>query len=289
MTPVKQADSSSDVEEKHDVLDSNEFMDDDFGLSSIRQEAEILRLQQLKVEQEIAALQRESQSQSKPPPPYQPPEPSSSRVPPPRPEKPPQIKPVVPTQREEVLEVIETYVKTIYQARQQGLELTTFTFQPDNVDVPEDLNDEERESYLSYHNMIFSVTLEKIINIYKWETVEQNPPWMQQLPLAKMRYTAPRTLEDLVAMVQREVGADLKVVKKIEKENLLVRWAGKKRDRVDEILVRELQEEETMWTNYAEDEVMVKYQMAEVLLEGLISDTARVFSDILKKINARMQ
>ena len=112
---------------------------------------------------------------------------------------------------------------------------------------------------------------------------------MQQLPLAKMRYTTPRTLEDLVAMVQREVGSDLKVVKKIEKENLLVRWAGKKRDRVDEILVRELQEEETMWTNYAEDEVMVKDQMTEVLLETLISDTARVYSDILKKINARMQ
>ena len=73
-------------------------------------------------------------------------------------------------------------------------------------------------------------------------------------------------------------------MKKVSRENLLVSWAGKKRDRVDEILVRELQEEEALWTNYNEDEVMVKDQMTEALLDSLISDTARVFADIYKKI-----
>ena len=33
----------------------------------------------------------------------------------------------------------------------------------------------------------------------------------------------------------------MKLVSKVAREGLLVRWAGKKRDRVDEILVRELQ------------------------------------------------
>ena len=73
-------------------------------------------------------------------------------------------------------------------------------------------------------------------------------------------------------------------MKKVERENLLVSWAGKKRDRVDEILVRELQEEEVVWTNYNKDEVSVKDQMTETLLEGLISDTALVFADIYKKL-----
>ena len=73
-------------------------------------------------------------------------------------------------------------------------------------------------------------------------------------------------------------------MKKVSRENLLISWAGKKRDRVDEILVRELQEEEALWTNYNEDEVMVKDQMTEALLDSLISDTAKVFADIYKKI-----
>ena len=78
--------------------------------------------------------------------------------------------------------------------------------------------------------------------------------------------------------------SDLKLMKKVERENLLVSWAGKKRDRVDEILVRELQEEEALWTNYSQDEVLVKDQITEALLESLISDTAMVFVNIYKKI-----
>ena len=84
--------------------------------------------------------------------------------------------------------------------------------------------------------------------------------------------------------LDHQVCSDLKLMRKVGRENLLVSWAGKKRDRVDEILVRELQEEEALWTNYNEDEVMVKDQMTEALLDSLISDTARVFADIYKKI-----
>ena len=148
------------------------------------------------------------------------------------------------------------------------------------VHVPEDYTESERESFLKYHNMIFSVTVEKVIDVFKWENVEQNPPWMEQLPLQKMKFLIPRTLPSLVEIVQREVCSHLKMTKKVEKENLLVRWAGKKRDRVDEILVRELQEEEAIWINYNQDEALVKDQMTDIILESLISDTVRVFEDI---------
>ena len=107
---------------------------------------------------------------------------------------------------------------------------------------------------------------------------------MQQLPLAQKRFLIPKSLDALVEKVQTEIGSDLKLTKKFGKENLLVRWAGKKRDRVDEILVRELQEEEAVWVNYGEDEVEVKEQMADILLEELISDTARVFAEIQQKV-----
>jgi hypothetical protein len=35
--------------------------------------------------------------------------------------------------------------------------------------------------------------------------------------------------------------ADLKLAPRVEREGLFIRWAGKKRDIVDEVLVRELQ------------------------------------------------
>ena len=291
--PIKHSDSDLDLEVNKEAAE-NEFMDDDFGLSNIRQEAEILRLQQLRVEEEILALQRESEElgqpvPDKPPPPYQPPEDAEqpapvTSVPPPRPEKPPQVKVVVPSRKEDIFDIIATFVESIIDAKQKRLDMSKLCFDPANVVIPEDYSEREQESCLKYHSMLFSVTLEKVQEIYKWESTEQNPPWMQQLPLAQKRFLIPKSLNALVEKVQTEVGSDLKLTKKFGKENLLVRWAGKKRDRVDEILVRELQEEEAVWVDYGEDEVEVKEQMADIILEELITDTARVFSEIQQRV-----
>ena len=291
ITPIKQPESDLETDDIRDTVE-NEFMDDDFGLSNIRQEAEILRLQQLRVEEEIAALQRESLQlgsvPDKPPPPYQPPEvapapATPASVPPPRPEKPPQVKVVVPNKKEEVLQIVEKFVTVIHEAKGRGLDLSNLFFDPNLVELPDDYTEAEKESSLKYYNMLFSVTLEKVIDIYKWETAEQNPPWMQQLPLDRMRFLTPTSLPSLVSRVQAEVCSDLKMTRRVQRENLLVRWAGKKRDRVDEILVRELQEEEVTWVNYGEDEVLVKDQMTDTILESLIADTVNTFSEILRK------
>ena len=81
-----------------------------------------------------------------------------------------------------------------------------------------------------------------------------------------------------------QVFADLKLNGGVVgKENLLVRWAGKKRDRVDEILVRELQQEEAVWTDYSQDELMVKDQITETILQSLLADSVQVFIDIYRK------
>jgi len=292
--PIKQPDSDLDLEVSKEAGE-NDFIDDDFGLSNIRQEAEILRLQQLRVEEEILALQRESEElgqpvPDKPPPPYQPPEveeqpqPPVTSAPPPRPEKPPQVKVVVPSRKEDVFDIIAAFVESIVDAKHNRHDMSQLCFDPANVVIPEDYSEREQESCLKYHSMLFSVTLEKIKEIYKWESMEQNPPWMQQLPLSQKRYLIPKSLNALIEKVQTEVGSDLKLTKKFGKENLLVRWAGKKRDRVDEILVRELQEEEALWVDYGEDEVEVKEQMAEIILEELITDTARVFTEIQHRV-----
>ena len=275
----------SEAEEQGEGAELQEFLDDDFGLSNIRAEEEILRLEQLRVEEEILILQRESSLLSsvpdKPPPPYQPP---PDTPPPPRPAPPKPTKVLLPQQKDEILPILEDFVRIIHEAKHKGLDLRTLSCPPDSVTVPDSFNEIEADTLRKYHGMLFSVTLEKVLEIFKFETLVQNPPWMEQLPLARMKFSAPQTLLDLVARVQREVCSDLKLMKRVGRENLLVSWAGKKRDRVDEILVRELQEEEVLWTNYNEDEGMVKDQMTDILVESLITDTARVFENIYRGI-----
>ena len=76
-------DNKSDNEFDNDpaIVNDDDFMDDDFGLSAIRKEAEALRLQQERVEEEIARIQSQKDLAAvrsipdKPPPPYVPPEP----------------------------------------------------------------------------------------------------------------------------------------------------------------------------------------------------------------------
>ena len=89
-------DDKSDNEFDNDpvVVNDDDFMDDDFGLSAIRKEAEALRLQQERVEEEIARIQSQKDLAAvrsipdKPPPPYVPPEPVAQvkpvRPPPPQ-------------------------------------------------------------------------------------------------------------------------------------------------------------------------------------------------------------
>ena len=46
-----------------------------------------------------------------------------------------------------------------------------------------------------------------------------------------------------------------------------------------------LQEEETVWTDYTADEVFVKNQMSDTILDLLVDDTVNVFDKIYRKRN----
>lgn len=61
------------------------------------------------------------------------------------------------------------------------------------------------------------------------------------------------------------------------RESRLARWtAARKKDRVEELLLAELRREEAAWTNYAHDELRVKVQTADAILEALITETAEL-------------
>ena len=64
--------------------------------------------------------------------------------------------------------------------------------------------------------------------------------WRKNL-IQKSREAVPLKLSILFIVRATQVLADLKLAPRVEREGLFVRWAGKKRDIVDEVLVRELQ------------------------------------------------
>ena len=185
----------SDQESAKHPEDEEEFIDDDFGLSAIRQEAEILRLQQLKVEEEIARIAQEASRAvpDRPPPPYIPP----SLTPPAKQPPPPAPRLVVPATRKEVERAVGVYTELLWASRQRGEAVEAVKFSPSWVLGPPDLAQEEEAALEQYHRMLWQVTVEKVAGLYSHETLQQNPPWMAPLPLGKLAYQAPKTLDHL--------------------------------------------------------------------------------------------
>ena len=111
---------------------------------------------------------------------------------------------------------------------------------------------------------------------YAAETTEQNPVWMPQKPLRKMLMSVPASEESLVAHVQAELKVLFGFERRARRENLMVRWTpGKRRDRVDQILVRELHAEESSWTDFTDDQTLVKDNVSDAIMDLLIDDTVR--------------
>ena len=100
----------------------------------------------------------------------------------------------------------------------------------------------------------------------------------------KARLALPKDSASLSSIVCREIMVAFGYEKRAAKENLIVRWSPqKRRDRVDQILVRELHSEEKEWTDYSQDETIVKDSVAESLFEILITDTVDHIKQVLVK------
>ena len=99
---------------------------------------------------------------------------------------------------------------------------------------------------------------------------------------ALRRRALPKTAKEASALVEREALVLLGFERRAARENLVVRWSQKRRDRVDQILVRELHAEEASWRDYTTDEAAVKDQVADAIADMLVEDLAKE----LKELNA---
>merc|ERR1712029_247130 len=201
----------------------------------------------------------------KPPPPYTPPSPPIPaavklvvKPPPPEPVK------YVPSSKAQLQDLTTQMVKDVHRMRANGMDIGW--------------NDEDNITHGSSRGMFVTFVRDAVTEIAcevcAPDTERQNPVWMPQKPLRKMVMSVPRTEQGLILSVQAELNILMGFDRRAQRENLIVRCSPqKRRDRVDQILVRELHAEEEAWTNFTQDETHVKDALANSLLDALINDT----------------
>ncbi|KAK3874747.1 hypothetical protein Pcinc_020344 [Petrolisthes cinctipes] len=199
---------------------------------------------------------------------------------------------VVPFSQEEALPIVHDALACLYEAWEKRID-PSLVEPPPNLVPPSPTSESEQEEVLddeeisgrAFQLLLFSLARELVAKPYAVQTAPPPPPWVKQSfsrsRVLYGRYT--RSRDSLFSHVEEQVGNLCGWRKPLEKESLMVRWAQKHRDRVDQVLVKELQTEETNWTNYDEDEAAVKTQVAEDILDAIISETATLFASIIAK------
>ena len=150
----------------------------------------------------------------------------------------------------------------------------------------------ESRSIRSYTRLLFDLTKEVLIDAVCSGDHTARPPW------AKAKWKGGQKLsrdfrrwesdEDIRADVLRRVtdliglGAPRTTMQTLQRKTPV---RGNKKDNVDAILIEELRDEEPQWTDYDDDEISVKFQVADSILAMLLDDTVRVFNAIEAKRN----
>ncbi|KFM79311.1 Centrosome-associated protein 350, partial [Stegodyphus mimosarum] len=145
-------------------------------------------------------------------------------------------------------------------------------------------------SQLSFLDLVFDLCKEISLNLYS-ETIEKPEPWLRPRRLTP-KPLFPEDRNKLYSVLLQEVRHELKLSSKNSTESQKKRslWSvmklgRKKRDFVDTILISELKEEEPDWISYDQDEVTVKFQIADSILNVLLDDTVHVIQDLEKRIS----
>lgn len=220
---------------------------------------QIKRLEQQQKENVPYCFMREIPN--KPPPPYKAPPVSLL----------PAVTTVIPTDARQVKTYVKKAATILYEDYKQG-KLT----EKSHPNIGDRIN-----SYKFIFNLCKEIALEIQHNLKEENT---GPSWMHLKPKFKpQEINRTVTKEGLESVMNRKVLQLLGFQTVTRKDNLIVRWSRKKRDHVDEILVLEAQTEEAEWTNYDRDELTVKNNLTNEILDILVSETAVIMSEIMKK------
>ncbi|XP_069686677.1 uncharacterized protein [Periplaneta americana] len=283
---------------------SQEWFDEDFGLSHTRRVAEELRLQQLQIEQEILELEQAQEQlpyfyireiPNKPPPPYTPPNQQartqtaassgSLSIPAIKQDVPEEEPRFIPSSVDELHSLTVEVVCYLCDALATGGNLECVEPPPDYFDDPDAVNlpDVKKSSKKIFKKLIFDLTTDLVKEAYDCGREKPCAPWDWPAFSHKRRKLPLKSKEMLQEMVTKQVISLFGFAPKTYKEKLVIRWSRKKRDYVDEILMKESHEEESAWTNYDEDEVTVKNEIAVGIVDSLLDETLQLFLAIRDK------
>ncbi|XP_045126142.1 uncharacterized protein LOC123513208 isoform X2 [Portunus trituberculatus] len=199
---------------------------------------------------------------------------------------------VVPITEEEALPIINSALDILYEAWRNNVDPGDIPPPPHTVMadvfsqnslIEEGMHEDEKTSTRAFHLLLFCLARELLSVPYKMQNASLPPPWMKQaLPqghMLSMLHTKSPT--ERFSHIQEQVKVLFSWKPPLRKESLMIRWAQKHRDLVDQVLVKELQAEEASWTNYDEDEAAVKTKVASEIFDALLSETVALISSIL--------
>ncbi|KYN19947.1 hypothetical protein ALC57_07716 [Trachymyrmex cornetzi] len=238
-------------------------------------EAKLLRIEQLQIELEIKKLEAEEVSYyvreipNKPPPPYTPPGRLSASL-----GSPSLITAVIPSNVEELTSFTEKATALIYNAKLAGEDIASLEAPPEIYELTEDKS--EKRDRRIYNTFLFDLCKETIVEVYRAEYEKPGPSWTKPNVKTKPTMKIPKNVEELVEYVNKEVATLFGFKTKLQRENMVMRWSRKRRDRVDELLAREAQAEEDEWTKFHHDELAVKNGLTVAILDTLMIETANV-------------
>ncbi|XP_072199102.1 centrosome-associated protein 350 isoform X2 [Excalfactoria chinensis] len=196
----------------------------------------------------------------------------------------------VPDIAVEVERLVHAAAEELWKLKELGHDLQSFS---SHTDISSTIKEQDTDSINKhvYKKVVFDLTREIFGEIFAEDPNLNQPVWMKPRRIASAyfrRVRNPKNLGEIKNFITAEVLKLFSLKKEANNKTdwqKTIKFGRKKRDRVDQILVQELHEEEAQWVNYDEDELCVKMQLADGIFETLIRDTI----DVLNQINAKQQ
>lgn len=220
------------------------------------------------IEREIKRIEQETipfafvrEIPNKPPPPYKPPDFPLAHV----------VTSIIPTKPEKAKELISKAHDLVFSAYMRG-DLAKVEYKS----LKDPKEDQQR--------FVFDLCKEVALNVCKPKVENKIPSWKTRR-YGVHSFVKKRSMDndDLLGVLNKKILQLLNFEPSQRNDSLITRWCLKKRDHVDEILVLETQTEEPDWTNYEEDEDVIKENLTQSILNMLLDNTAKNISKIMNK------
>uniref|UniRef100_A0A3B3ZSD5 CAP-Gly domain-containing protein n=1 Tax=Periophthalmus magnuspinnatus TaxID=409849 RepID=A0A3B3ZSD5_9GOBI len=253
--------------------DDQDWFDEDYGLSSRREQ------------QRLKQKQREEEEQLPHP------------MPPKLPEEPAMVVPHSAAEIEKMTHAAALEIWTTCGLDKEGTTALTQQQKPNPSQeyLGKEPNSEDQEAVClrSYKMAVFDLTWEILQDVFAEDPNVDQPQWVKPQRVKSSSFHKVRTAGD-ISRIQKFVTTEVLKLYGLAKDQYqrtdwpkMLKFGRKKRDRVDNILVQELHEEESQWVNYDEDELFVKMQLADSIFDALLKDTANVLTQIYDKRSRR--